>query len=541
MAADKEFQFKQEFIGLYSEIDLTTLLDKIAEKISEYLGCEQASIFLYDSIREELFFEVATGDEQGELKKIVMRKGQGLVGWVAEHEEAEIVNDCSQDPRFSSRADSKTQFTTHSLLAVPVIQEQKLLGVLEAVNKINGLFSPDDQILLESIAQFVSIPLQNAMLFHKITTETRGKERLIELGKTISHSFDLDEVFDTLRDILHELIDPLEINVLVKSEDQTYQLIPKEKGPYKDTGVDETVVGSNQAVFPLRTKNKTLGFLELKVRQRIPRENLSLIKGIAIFAAISIEKIEMYQRMLEKERLEQELQIAKKIQQAFLPSAEVKVEGLDVACLNIPSSEVGGDYYDIIQEDDTDVIFTINDISGHGIPASLPMSIFSANFKYHVSRDRDMLVTIDHLNNLIAETTDASQSVTSFTCQIDLEKMIMHYLNAGHHPPVFIRGGKFIELEESSFPLGWFTGVERTLGKAGIEKDDLLVFFTDGVIEAENNRKEQYSQEQLNTFLLRHKHLGAGELKDRLIGELKSFTGKDVFVDDVTFIIIKVK
>lgn len=541
MAIDKEFQFKREFIELYSEIDLTTLLDKIAEKISEYLGCEQASIFLYDSVREELFFEVATGEEQAELKKIVMKKGQGLVGWVAEHEEPEIVNDCSRDPRFSARADRKTLFTTNSLLAVPVIQESKLLGVLEAVNKIDGQFSDEDRILVESIAHFVSIPLQNAMLFRKITTETREKERLIELGKTISHSFDLDEVFDTLRDILTELIEPIEINVLVKSEDQTYQLIPKEKTAYKDTGVDDTVVGANQGVFPLRTKNKTLGFLELKVAQRIPREYLSLIKGIAIFAAISIEKIEMYQRMLEKERLEQELQIAKKIQQSFLPAAEVKVNGLDVACLNIPSSAVGGDYYDIVQEDDTDVIFTINDISGHGIPASLPMAIFSANFKYRISRDKDMAVTIDHLNDLIAETTDASQSVTSFTCQIDLEKMTLHYLNAGHHPPVFIRDGEFIELPESSLPLGWFTGVDRSVSEIAIQTGDLMVLFTDGVIEAENDKQDQYSQERLQEFLLGHKHLAAGELKDALIAEINTFTGKDVFTDDVTFIIIEVR
>ena len=105
---DKELQFKKEFINLYSELNLSTLLDKIADKICDYLNCEESSIFLYDSIKEELFFEIATGRKKEELKKIVLKKGEGLVGWVAEHDKSVIVNDCARDPRFTAIADEKT-------------------------------------------------------------------------------------------------------------------------------------------------------------------------------------------------------------------------------------------------------------------------------------------------------------------------------------------------------------------------------------------------------------------------------------------------
>ena len=179
---------------------------------------------------------------------------------------------------------------------------RKFLGVLEAVNKNKeGVFDQHDQNLLESIASIISIPLQNAMLFKKVLTETKEKERLIELGKIVSCSFDLDEVFITLKDIITEIIEPAEINVMVKSQDRTYHLIPNKKTPYREAEVEETTIDDKQAVFPLRVKNETLGYLEIKANKKLPDEIVNLIRGIAIFAAISIENLKcIYKSWKEK-------------------------------------------------------------------------------------------------------------------------------------------------------------------------------------------------------------------------------------------------
>jgi serine phosphatase RsbU (regulator of sigma subunit)/putative methionine-R-sulfoxide reductase with GAF domain len=538
---DKEFQFKKEFIALYSELDLNSLLDKMADKICDYLSCAAASMFLYDSRKEELYFESATGEKQEVLKKIALKKGEGLVGWVAEHNEGVIVNDCSRDPRFTAVTDKKTNFVTSSILAVPVQMNRKFLGVLEAVNKKEGVFDNHDQNLLESIASFISIPLQNAMLFKKVLTETKEKERLIELGKIVSCSFDLDEVFITLKDIITEIFEPTEINVMVKSQDRTYHLIPNKKTPYRIVEVEETSIDAKQAVFPLRVKDETLGYLEIKADQKIPDEIVNLIRGIAIFAAISIEKFEMHIQVLERERIEKELQIAKNIQRSFLPDEKkIALKGMDVACLNIPSSEVGGDYYDIIQLSENETIFTINDISGHGIPASLPMSIFSATFKYQIKKDKDMLTTINHLDNLIAETTDASQFVTSFTCCINLQDRKLKYFNCGHHPTFIFRKDQIIELKEGEAPLGLFPDLPRTITKVNIKKNDLVLLYTDGIIEAENPQGEQFYYDRLKNCMKTNKHLPAEAIKEKLIRELKEFINADHFDDDVTFLIIKI-
>jgi sigma-B regulation protein RsbU (phosphoserine phosphatase) len=539
---DKELQFKNEFIELYSELDLDALLDKMADKICDYLSCEAASMFLYDSRKEELYFESATGEKQEELKKIVLKKGEGLVGWVAEYYESVIVNDCSKDSRFTAVTDKKTNFITNSILAVPVQMNRNFLGVLEAVNKKRGVFDRHDQNLLESIASFISIPLQNAMLFKKVMTETKEKERLIELGKIVSLSFDLDEVFTTLKDIISEIIEPLEINVMVKSQDMTYHLIPNKKTPYRETEIEETTIDAKQAVFPLRVKDETLGYLEIKSDKKFPDEIVSLIRGIAIFAAISIEKFEMHIHVLERERIEKELQIAKNIQRSFLPDEKkIALKGMDVACLNIPSSEVGGDYYDIVQLNENETIFTINDISGHGIPASLPMSIFSANFKYRVKKDKDMLTTITHLDNLLAETTDASQFVTSFTCCVNTKDRELKYLNCGHHPTFIFREDQIIELKEGEAPLGLFPGLPRTTTKVNMGKNDLVLLYTDGIIEAENPQGEQFYYDRLKDCIKTNMHLPAESIKEKLIRELKEYVNADHFDDDVTFLIIKIE
>jgi len=539
---DKEFQFKNEFIDLYTELELDSLLDKMADKICDYLSCEAASMFLYDSRKEELYFETATGERQEELKKIVLKKGEGLVGWVAEYNESVIVNDCSQDPRFTAVTDKKTNFVTSSILAVPVQMNRNFLGVLEAVNKKKGEFDQHDQGLLESIANFISIPLQNAMLFKKVMTETKEKERLIELGKIVSISFDLDEVFTTLKDIISEIIEPMEINVMVKSQNQTYHLIPNKKSPYLETEVEETTIDAKQAVFPLRVKDETLGYLEIKSDKKIPDEVVSLIRGIAIFAAISIEKFEMHIQVLERERIEKELQIAKNIQRSFLPDEKkISLKGMDVACLNIPSSEVGGDYYDIVSLNENETIFTINDISGHGIPASLPMSIFSANFKYRIKKDKDMLSTINHLDNLLAETTDASQFVTSFSCCVNTKDLELKYLNCGHHPTFIFREDQIIELIEGEAPLGLFPDLPRIITKVNIEKNDLVFLYTDGIIEAENPQGQQFYYDRLKDCMKASAHLPAESIKEKLIRELKEYVNEDHFDDDVTFLIIKIE
>jgi sigma-B regulation protein RsbU (phosphoserine phosphatase) len=549
---------RNELSELYSEIDLNSLLNKIAGKIRHDLHCEQASIFLYDELKDELYFEIATGDKQEELKQIVFKNGEGVVGWVAEHQEPLIIHDCSSDDRFSAKTDLKTNFNTRSILGVPVRCDNKLLGVLEAINKIDGKFNHENRETLESIARIVAIPLQNAVLFKKVKQETREKDRLLELAKIISYSSNQDEVFARLKDIICDIVNPLEINVLVYSQEaqsqslrrppssraksRLYRLLTNTRGEAEapDELIADTIIDEFTAVFPLKSQGRSLGTLELKLARKIPGEVASLIRGLAAFAAILVDKLAMLARMIEKERLEKELEIARQIQQSFLPGECRGIKGLDVACVNIPSSRVGGDYYDIVPFNDNETVFTINDISGHGIPASLLMSIFRTNFVYRIKKDKNMVAVISHLNNLIAETTESNHFVTSFTCLLDRENMKLSYVNAGHNAPFIIRKEEALKLDKGSLVVGLFPDVSYEAVEIDMRPGDLLVLYTDGIVEAENPAGRQYSLDRLRDFIAAHREYGAEKIKEMFIEELKGFIGKNPFTDDVTFILIKI-
>jgi GAF domain-containing protein len=404
--ADRISRFKEEVLDLYSEVNLAALLGKITSGIKAYMGSEEASIFIYDPEKEELTFETATGEKEQELKQITLKKGQGVAGWIAEQRQGVIINDCQRDPRYTAMVDQKTLFHTRSLLGVPVQMEGRVLGVLEAVNKKRGKFSSDDLRVLEKMAGFLAIPLHNAVLFRAITRQTLAKERLIELGKKISASADIRGILTALKEIICAELQPLAACVYVSSENREYDLLANSSRETEATECQGTVIGRVGGRFPLRAEGAVLGYLDIRSEKQIPEESAALFRGLAAFMAISIEKYRLYRQMLEKEKMEKELQVARTIQQSFLLQQPQEFPGLDIAFKNIPSSKVGGDYYEIIAPNDREIIFSVNDVSGHGVPASLLMAIFRSNFVFQLRRSGDIAAAIGYLNRLIAETTE---------------------------------------------------------------------------------------------------------------------------------------
>jgi serine phosphatase RsbU (regulator of sigma subunit)/putative methionine-R-sulfoxide reductase with GAF domain len=529
---------KEEIIGLYAEIHLHLLLDKIVDKVKGFLDCEEASIFIYNPDSKDLSFEIATGEKGKQLKEIHLGRGEGVAGWIAEHRKPLIVDDCSCDPRFAPSADQKTRFVTRSILGVPVAMDDNLIGVLEAINKKKGKFAETDREVLEFIANFAAIPLQNAILFRKVLQESNEKEQLIQLGKTLSSSLEYSDIFANLRKIIGAILRPTAIRVYVQSEQTIHDLLSGavlHAEPPAEVGI-----GENSNHFPLQTGKKSLGYLEIGAVDPIPDSTISLFRGLGAFLAIAIEKFELYRQMVEKEKMSRELQIARGIQQSFLVPQGFTFPGLDIAYLNLSSSEVGGDYFDVLPLGERRIIFCINDVSGHGIPASLLMAIFRTNFVYRIRKDRDIRVTLSHLNNLISETTDSSMFVTSFTALMDLDRREIVYINAGHPPPLVVRSGRTLELGEHSLVIGLFPDVDYPACTVELMSGDLIFFYTDGLIEAENIQGEPFGTKRLGNFLVDHAQDPVEKIKGDLIGQVRAFVGRDHFEDDVTVILVKI-
>lgn len=536
---DRISRFKDEVLDLYSEVNLGALLGKITAGIKAYMGSEEASIFIYDPEKEVLTFETATGEKEQALKQIVLKKGQGVAGWIAAEQQGVIINDCQSDPRYAGTVDQKTLFKTRSLLGVPVLMQGRVLGVLEAVNKKRGAFSADDLQVLQQMAGFLAIPLHNAVLFRGITRETLAKERLIELGKKISASTDISGVLTALKEIICSEIQAVTARVHVSSENKEYDLLAncsREKEAAECLG---TTIGSVGSRFPLRAEGAVLGYLDIQSEKIISKESAALFRGLAAFMAIALEKFRFVNQMLEKEKMEKELQVARDIQQSFLLQEPQKFPGLDIAFVNIPSSRVGGDYYEIIMLNDREIVFSINDISGHGVPASLLMAIFRSNFVFQLRRSGDIYATISHLNRLIAETTEANLFVTSFTAKLDCETGILTYINAGHPLPLVLRGTEFLPLAAGDTVVGMFADVDYAVSGLAMQPGDILILYTDGVIEAENGEGEEYSLDRLCVAVAERRDLPAAAMQAALIEDLRNFCRQQDFIDDITLMVVK--
>lgn len=168
---------------LSSTLKLSDLLRRVMGLATEVVAAETSSLLLYDESTHELYFSLALGEQESQLKQIRLAIGEGIAGSAAREQKALIVNDAPRDTRWASNADNRTRFQTRSVLAVPLIYRGQLLGVLEAINKKNGDFTPEDAQLLEMFAAQAAVSLENARMFERLEEE---KEKIQALFTQMS-------------------------------------------------------------------------------------------------------------------------------------------------------------------------------------------------------------------------------------------------------------------------------------------------------------------------------------------------------------------
>lgn len=151
-----------------SSLDIAEIRKRAIEAATELVNTEAGSLLLLDDETGDLYFDVAIGEKGEKVKTICLKRGQGIAGWVAEHDEPVIINDAQNDPRFFKGADEKSGFTTKSMICVPVKTKDKLVGVLQAINKKGASFNTDDLELLTGLSNQVAIAIENARLYDEL-------------------------------------------------------------------------------------------------------------------------------------------------------------------------------------------------------------------------------------------------------------------------------------------------------------------------------------------------------------------------------------
>ncbi len=247
-------------------------------------------------------------------------------------------------------------------------------------------------------------------------------------------------------------------------------------------------------------------------------------------------------RELEKERdrLEHELDLARRIQRRLLPDGPPHVAGVEIAGGSEPAREVGGDYYDHIPLGDGRVLLVIADVSGKGVPAALLMSAFRASLMSQDAEASGPAEVARRLNDFLHRSVDPGKFVTAFLGFLDGRTGRFVYANAGHNPPVLLRRDGTVEwLATGGLILGIMPDSRFEAGEALLEPGDMLALYTDGVTEGADATHEQFGEDRLVAALQRLAGQPCAEIARSLMREVRAFEGAQGPADDLTVLVVR--
>ncbi len=264
---------------------------------------------------------------------------------------------------------------------------------------------------------------------------------------------------------------------------------------------------------------------------------------VVYFIQRYIEQREALAKTVQQQRddLLQDVKLAAQVQRLFLPSRKPAIDGLEIAGMMLPLRGVGGDYYDYIPIDAHTIQVVIADVAGKGVPAALLMSATAAAVRLEANRDRNMLQQVERLNTEIGAVSDPERYVTLLIAEIDTHKRIIHYVNCGHNPALLFRAktGTLTHMNSSCPPIGLSPEEICQLASADLTAGDIVVFYTDGVTEAENQLGEEFGIERLSAVVQGGSSLSAEELTINIFNSAANFCGDVGFHDDVTIVVVK--
>ena len=300
-----------------------------------------------------------------------------------------------------------------------------------------------------------------------------------------------------------------------------------------------------ELVVPMELQGETKGLILLGKRinnQKYSEADIEFIYSTGSLAIISLENRRLFKEALAKQKMEEELELARGIQKNLLPREIPAYSNYDVAVLNLTSQQVGGDYYDIIPLDKKSFCIAIGDVSGKGVPAALLMANLQAFLKIICKQGMKLDEATALINDLVSENTSDGKFITFFWMILENETRTLNYVNAGHNPPLLIRDGKIRKLDKGGIILGVMKTFTPYLSESiQLKKDDLIILFTDGVTEAKNIEDEEFSDEKLESLSLEINSSNAEEIIAKIRDEVQSFAQGTTQSDDITLAVIKVK
>lgn len=401
---------------------------------------------------------------------------------------------------------------------------------------------------------------------------------LVDAVRRVSGSLDLDQVLDTIFASLKELID-YSAAVICIIDPRTHTIFEVKTHGYPPQIIGDNFLQSGSGIIGwviknargeivndvksdkryvkaraetrseiaapiIRADGEVIGVINLEADgvDGYSERDLELLTMFASLAASAIDHTLLYREVLRQRRAESEIELARKVVDSLLPRSFPNLPGLDIYGTTIPVREVGGDYLDVIDQISDRLGVLVADVSGKGLAAALIMVTFRAYIHATVINELAMRVVMARVNRLVHEATSGDRFITTFYGLIDAENKRLMYINAGHNPPLLLRAdGSSQLLSHGGLPLGAFDDSHYSESVAEFRAGDVLVLYTDGVVEARTSDDEMFGLARLEELVRSYESERAYTIVQAVISAVHDYSfdvdGPD---DDLTVMVIKV-
>ena len=468
-----------------------------------------------------------------------------------------------------------TIFKEHLIIEKEIVSSNGIIGKIFLGEKLlKEPYKDEDIELLTTLLNVSALSIQNSLSYQRLrdlnkelSTKINQLSSIFDLGKEFSSILEIERVskllvFSILGQLLVtkfavvicsgneiKILDSRFDNDSVINEVKKISKCNFQKSIKPNEFLDDLSGFSSlgiELIVPMIIKSEVKGLILLGGRpNKLPfsDSDIDFISSVASFAIISIEDSRLFTETLEKQRLEKDLEIAQNIQKNLLPARIPVSKKYDIAAYNQSAKQIGGDYYDIVKISTDKTLIAIADVSGKGVQAALLMANLQAFLKSITKQNLPIDQASNLINDLVSENTTNGSFITFFWGILDENTGEFAYVNMGHNPPLIIRKSGIRKLTTG----GMILGVMKTIIPykseiINLEKDDFLILFTDGVTEAMNIENEEYTDNKLESIVLKNSETdNSGDMLELILHDVSNFTQGAVQSDDLTIMVVKVK
>lgn len=564
---------------LSSHLDLQEILDLAVHEVVNLFGSDHTGIVLFDD-DETWGTIVAEYPDQGARGMRVPVAGMPVAQEIVTTRRPVCISSVASDPRVATARAELLRRGLVSMMIVPLVSRGRVIGSigLDSLSEPRE-FSLDEQELLLTIAAAIAAAVQNARLFAAEQDARRTADTLREVARVLSSSFDPAEVLQLiLRELQHVVrYDTASImlregpmlrlaafrgnsGILQKpgrtlfrlEHQQADGMVLRRREPLMipDTSqspewayADESPHVRSWLGVPLLTRGEVLGVLNINATNpnRFTPRDMEAALAFASQAAVALENARLYQESVT--RVEQELDIARRIQSNLFPRSLPQLAGLALDARCMPARETGGDFYDVIALSGQRVGIIVGDVSGKSIPAAMLMAVARSITRSEARNHEIPQLVMCETNRWIVRDVPRRTFVALSYATLDLECRQLALSNAGQLTPLRRRADgriDYLEAPGPRLPLGTMPDIAYDALEVMLDPGDLLVFYTDGIVEAHNDQQELFGFERLEALLREYGDLPPAQFINRLMQAIAEFAGGIAQHDDITLVVARV-